>query len=471
MDITKDSIFKLWHEALMIHSRNTGKAYQNGLEHFCEFTKKTPSELIGEARDDYINKVPPWELHHIKDIEAFINYMKSMNGEVSNNSKLLWLKAVKHFYIANKIPVMGVKAQIAAVARDEYLDIPPLKLEDIRKAVEACGLDKMRRALFLTSITSAQGSAEITKLKGKHLKHRVSGVAVINTTRDKDISRHRYIFFIGAEALQAIAEYKPNLKDDEYVFTPVRGGERRLLPQEVVYHFRTIAEKCGFSGGYFNSHRGRHLFKTTMTGNMDSRFIEYIMGHTLPGVESSYFLGQEDKLLEAYLKNQHLLSIFTPQEILQREYDELKRKHEKQLSSETGKLQSNFSTLAQENESLHDQVRGLQDVVEKQNSEVGAYKNKLEEHYKDIEKRLEDKMNAQMSHMLKKLTLLPPDVRNNFLDKSEAEEAAKAKSEPSLPPPAVPATPEEIQKNQDNYEQSLELLREDYRKREAKKKR
>jgi integrase/regulator of replication initiation timing len=355
MDITGDESFKVWNEALLIHNENTGKLYKIGLEHFCEFIKKTPSKLIGEAREDYINRVPPWDLRHIKDIEAFINYMKSLNGKenVSNNTKNAWIKAVKHFYAANKIPVIGVKAQIPAVPREEYLDIPLLKIEDIRAAVEACGVDKMRRALFLTSISSAQGSAEITKLKGKHLKNRKSGVAIINTSRDKDISKHRYIFFIGAEALQAIAEYKPNLEDDEYIFTPALVEKRRLKAQEVVHCFSTIAEKCGFPDGYFNSHRSRHYFETMMTGNMDSDFIDYVMGHTLPGVKSNYFIGQEDKLLEAYLKNQHLLSIFTSQEILQRQYDELKRKHEKQLSAETGSMRNDIEQIKQEKSRLH----------------------------------------------------------------------------------------------------------------------
>jgi hypothetical protein len=35
-------------------------------------------------------------------------------------------------------------------------------------------------------------------------------------------TKRRYTFFIGSEALEAIKEYKPNLKDDEYVFSKVR---------------------------------------------------------------------------------------------------------------------------------------------------------------------------------------------------------------------------------------------------------
>lgn len=46
-----------------------------------------------------------------------------------------------------------------------------------------------------------------------------------------------------------------------------------------------------------------------------------------PGVESHYFSGNQDKMIEAYLKNLHLLSVFTDQETLQKQYDDLKQKH------------------------------------------------------------------------------------------------------------------------------------------------
>ncbi len=70
---------------------------------------------------------------------------------------------------------------------------------------------------------------EVRKLQGRHLKNIVRGVAVIGMTRGK--TNRRYTFFLGAEALEAIREYKPELKDDEYIFIHRDGTQ--LRPQEV----------------------------------------------------------------------------------------------------------------------------------------------------------------------------------------------------------------------------------------------
>ncbi|VVB96415.1 Tyrosine recombinase XerC [uncultured archaeon] len=321
-----DSTFQAWIEPLQVHNSSTAVTYKTGLLRFCEFTKKTPGQLLEEARQDYLNRVPPWELRHIKAIENFILNLKKTNL-VSDNTKITWLKGVKRFYTDNKIPLTKINTGISSSPKEEYVDLPTLKVEDVRKAVEACGLDKMRRALILALFSSGQGQSEIRRLKGRHLKNVVNGVAVVNTYREKDISKRRYTFFISSEALAAIKEYKPGLKDDEYVFTQKVGG-KPLIEQEVVYYLGSIEEKCKFPKGYLKAHRVRHYFKSTLTGKMDSVFIEYIMGHKLRGVEGSYFKGDEKTLLEAYLKNQQHLSIFTDHEVMQREYDGLKKENE-----------------------------------------------------------------------------------------------------------------------------------------------
>lgn len=325
MDIN-DSTFQAWIEPLQVHNPSTAVTYKMGLIRFCEFTEKTPEQLLEEARQDYLNRVPPWELRHIKAIEAFILDLKKTNDK-SDNTKLTWLKGIKRFYSDNKIPLIRIKAGISSSPKERYVDLPILKPEDVRKGIEACGLDKMRRALILTLFSSGQGQAEIRRLKGRHLKNVINGVAVVNTYREKDISKRRYTFFIGSEALAAIKEYKPELKDDEYVFTQKWGG-KPLVEQEVVYYLNSIEEKCGFQKGYLKAHRVRHYFKSVLTGKMDYVFIEYIMGHKLRGVEGSYFKGDDKTLLEAYLGNQQHLSIFTDHEILQHEYDNIKKENE-----------------------------------------------------------------------------------------------------------------------------------------------
>jgi integrase len=321
-ELENDEVFNMWFNSF--DRTNTQLSYRNSLRVFCEFTGAYPKALIDEAREDYINRVPPWELRHVKRIDAFLTYLKTKNGELANHTKLNYIKAVKHFYTFNKIPVILNKTGIAQKASERYLDILLLKIEDIRKAVLSTGINTFLKAYILTTLSSGQGQNEVRALKGKHLKNIVNNVCIVNMTRGK--SQRRYFFFIGNEALEAIKEYKPNIADDDFVFTQKRDDNKnkQVSTQAVTTEFERHSEKLGFSAGYFAPHRLRHYFKSTLTGSMDEIFIEYLMGHKLSGAQSSYFLGNQSKMLEQYIKNQDRLTVFTDKEVLQKQYDELK---------------------------------------------------------------------------------------------------------------------------------------------------
>lgn len=342
-DIINDKTFIAWHQPLYISNKNTANGYRLGMIHFCNFIKKNPTQLIEEAREDYINRVPPWDLRHVKYVETFITHMQ-INGTLANNTKLNYIKGVKHFYKFNKIP-LEVDCNIPQGATEEYLDIPLLKLEDVREAVLGAGHDKFIRAYILTGLSSGQAQGELLTLKGKDLKEVNNGVAVVNKTRGK--THRRYFFFIGAEALQAIKEYKPDLKDDEHIFTQKKSN-KKLTSQELITFLSRHVKKLGFDSRYFASHRVRHYFKTVLTGNMDTVFIEYLLGHKLGGAESNYFLGNKPKMIEQYIKNQHLLTVFTSQEVLQKQYDELKKAKDgdvEALRKQIAQMETNWMEL------------------------------------------------------------------------------------------------------------------------------
>lgn len=319
-----DPTFLEWKESLEQRNKGTAHSYHYGIIYFSKFCKKSPAELLKEAKDDYINRVPPWELRHVKYIEKFASYLLNDGQTQSASTKLNFIKAVKHFYAYYKIPVVGVKHGLNNVGVTErYQNIPLLKLEDIRKAVLACGTNKMVKGMILTLLSSGQGQYELRSIKGKHLKNIVNNVAIVEMIRGK--TKRRYTFFIGSEALEAIGEYKPHLQDNEYLFSKVR-THNPLSSQEFDNFMKRISESVGLNKSYFSPHRFRHYFKSSLTGNMEHTYIEFLMGHKLPGVESNYFLGNRDNMIEAYLKNQHLLTVFTDKEVLQKQYDELKSK-------------------------------------------------------------------------------------------------------------------------------------------------
>lgn len=324
-----DKVYSAWIKSL---SDRTASRYRYGIIAYCDYTEKSCRVLINEAREDYVNRAAPWELRHIKEFEGFIQALKSdkilrADGKkLSNWAKLGYVNAIRHFYQLNKIPVESLnKVNIPAMASEKYLDLEGLKLDDIRKAVLSCGVDeKLTKALILTFLSSGQAQAEIQKLQGRHLKNVVNDVAIVNMTRGK--TNRRYMFFIGQEALTAIHDYKPNIGDNDFVFTQ-KTKDKPLNDTYIGTIFKRLAAKLGWERSYFQPHRFRHYFKSQLSGSMDSTFIEYFLGHKLPGVESNYFLGNQDKMLEQYTKNQDKLTVFTNAETLQKQYDNLKQEN------------------------------------------------------------------------------------------------------------------------------------------------
>lgn len=323
-----DILYETWIKSL---SERTASRYRYGVIAYCDYAGKSCTALINEAREDFINRVAPWELRHIKSFEGFIQNLKDdkvkrADGKpLSKWAKLGYINAVRHFYQLNKIPVEKLKHNIPAMASEKYLDVPILKLEDIRKAVLSCGVDeKLTKALILTFLSSGQAQAEIQKLHGRHLKNVVNGVAVVNMTRGK--TNRRFTFFIGSEALQAIHDYKATIGDSDLVFTQ-KTSDKALNDTYIGTIFKRLAAKLNWERAYFQPHRFRHYFKSQLSGSMDSTFIEYLLGHKLPGVESNYFLGNQDKMLEQYIKNQDKLTVFTDKEVLQKQYDKLSEEH------------------------------------------------------------------------------------------------------------------------------------------------
>jgi integrase len=322
--VMADKCFEKWQDSIK-GKINTQLKYKYGILKYCEHTGKEPTTLINEAKEDYINRVTPWELRHVNALESFVSSFKN-DTTISNWTKLGWINSVKNFYAFHKIPIPEInKTGIDSSATEEYRDIPVLKLEDIRKGVNICGDNLLLKALILTFLSSGQGQAEIQKLKGKHLKNVVNGIAVVNMTRGK--TNNRYTFFIGSEALDAIKEYKPGLKDEDFIFTQA-SRDRPINDSYVGTMFARHAEKLGFDRGYFAPHRYRHFFKTSLTGLVDSLFIEFWMGHKPKGTDANYFLGTsiQGRMLDAYTKNLDKLTVFTDKEVLQKQYDELKGK-------------------------------------------------------------------------------------------------------------------------------------------------
>jgi integrase len=370
LEESKDKTLNRWLETL---KQSTARPYKEGMKRYVEFTGLSPTELIEQARQDYIDRVPPWEIRSVKSVEDFIQHLKKQG--LSNMSMLSYFSGVRNFYSFNKVPLPKIdNIGISATLTERYKEIDLIKLEDVRKFITTCGTDqKMLKALALCFLSSGQAQSEIQSLKGKHLNKIINGVAVIKMTRAK--TNIDYVFFLGSEALAAIKEYKPLIGDEDFIFTQDDGKTKLNVPY-IDMLFSRHSNKLGYKRGYINPHRFRHYFKTALTGNMDTNYIEYLMGHKLRGVEDSYFIGTaaQDKILEAYTKNQDKLTVFTDAEVLQKQYDELKKQGlgNEALKEENARLNQDLGAMQFQHEKDLEALQAEMEEMKRQ--QIAFYK-------------------------------------------------------------------------------------------------
>lgn len=340
MEIKNDPHFKKWIKSL---KPATANIYGGALFHFCEFTGFDPSELIKQAYEDYDKFLPPYRLRHIKYVDSFQIHLQD-SIEYANLTKITHVNGVRRFYKFYKISTADVNGHnIPTIVTERYMELPVLKQVDVRSMVNYFERNKLIRAVILTAFSTGQAQDDIYNLKGRHLKNVRDGVAIIKKIRGKT-KGDQYVYFIPPEALAAIHEYKPHIKDDEFVFTI--GNGNKMYPAYAGKYISRMEKGLGWVQGYAQLHRVRQYWKTKLTGKMDRLFLEHIMGHKTQGVEGNYFVAEavQDEILAAYLENLHLLTVFTDKETLQKENDTLKVKQ----SSEIDEIRKNYQMLQEQ---------------------------------------------------------------------------------------------------------------------------
>ncbi len=350
--LKKDPCYNKWIEAQRV-SKNSIYSYSYALQMFSEFTGLTPEQLVTEAREDAKQHLGTWEIRAIEHYEGFVTYLKKLDGSLSDNYKHLLLQGVKNFYRFYKVPIIS-DFSISARITDRYRDIKNLKMEDIRKAVQMCGRNKMIRAMIICLVASGQGQAELRALKGYHLKNVINNVVVVRMARHR--SKKEYFFFLNQEAVDAVHEYKKDLKDGDYIFTQV-GSDKPLSVQEFDAFMRRHAERCGLDPSYIAPHRIRHFWKNALQGYITQDFIEFLMGHRLVGSQDNYFEGNANlnKMIAEYIKHQDKITITLSEEKLQKAYDDLKEK------CESTKIE-NIQRMTGEIEELKKQIETMREA-------------------------------------------------------------------------------------------------------------
>lgn len=345
-----DELLDEWLENTELAEKTT-KNYKYALKIYCELHTMTPTELIEEAENDLQSDKLPRQ-YGIK--KRLVQYQKFLSESRSQSTKAIYTSGVKSFYHYFEIPLPLAKKRnkIQTLLKNDWKGFG-------RDVVRNClkHLNSRNRAMLLCIISGGFAKNEILNLKISDIQDiDAQGITTVRLIREK--TNTKYTTFLSMEATQAIKEYLKDRKERTerlgivdnipYLFVSVYKGEIKQL-DGFAYNmtFIDLAKKMGqefkTDKGTFNALRGhnfRKFFKTQMQNHgLPVWQVESQMGHELSALDKAYFIEDEHKMKENYIK--HLDAVMVEHEVQQVTIEE---------SEEFQKIQGELTEIKQAHE-------------------------------------------------------------------------------------------------------------------------
>lgn len=319
---------------------NTRNAYLIAMRMYSNFTKKTPTAMINEAKSDIRAGKFMDERAVFADLILFAEHLSDQ--KLAPKTQALRLAAIKSFYSCHYVETPKLKkGKVKPLEKNKAI---PTKqdLQDVLKAS-----DLLSKAIVLTGVSSGLGSNEIKNLKIKTFKAGYDPVTEIGTlTMRREKTDVDFITFLTPETTRAINDYlayrsrtikgrdpkrefqlakQRVTSDDGYLFilqnVPIEylqthDEELRKITRnafEKLYNGLSTASGKNTTAGNWNlirSHNMRKYFNSALlNAGADSFFVEFLMGHELDATRAAYFRANPDKLKELYKKFMSYLTI------------------------------------------------------------------------------------------------------------------------------------------------------------------
>jgi integrase len=355
-------------------SEKTQGTYINYMKKFCSCVGKSPSELIKEAEEETRKGLL---LSERKTMEHITRYRQCIK-DLAPKSQSLGMAVVKSFYEAFDIELSSsIRKQKKSVPKRENQNF--IKKEDVEKMI-TYAQNTRDKAIFFCMATSGMGAQEITNLKFSDITFGEDGISTISIRRNK--ADNNLVTFISPEATQALKEYidernrTPELAikgKNDYVFVTYGGshsGKKGIHMSEGAFCkiFKDLGIELGYSngGGFIKtrSHALRKFFTSTLeSAGFPKPKVDFMVGHTLNGVDISYYNRDPAELKELYIKYLHHLTFFE-KTIEVRSLDTKDAERLSALEQENAKLRleniGGMKKLSEENETLKNQVETMQ---------------------------------------------------------------------------------------------------------------
>ena len=186
------------------------------------------------------------------------------------------------------------------------------------------------KAIFLCMATSGMGLQEVTNLKMSNITFGEDSISTISIRRkkvDTDL-----VTFISPEATKALKEYIEERNRDpklpvkgknDYVFVTylnggvVNGGKKggKISDRGFTKIFKDLGNELGYDNGEdfvkTRSHALRKFFTSTLeSAGFPKPKVDFMVGHTLKGVDLAYYNRDPAELKELYIKYLQHLTFF-----------------------------------------------------------------------------------------------------------------------------------------------------------------
>lgn len=388
MDILDDPKLKLWLSGYG-EKPATQRNYMVAMKLYIEYIKKSPSEIIDEAKKDIREGKFIDERAIFTDLNLYAAHLR--DREISPKSRAAYLAGVRSFYKYFYIDVPKVRA-----GSNKTLEInkPIPTKEDLQIVLSVS--DPLTKAIVLTGVSSGLSKNEIQNLRIIEYKRGYdpeTEICTLQLRREKTDTD--FVTFLDPEATRAINAYlefrgrkishKDKMRDvqlkkqritsdegylfimqkisDDYLYTNDE-SLRKLSTNAFFDIYQSISVKVGMcaGGGNWNlirSHNMRRYFNSALlNAGADSFFVEFLMGHTLDDTRAAYFRASPEKLREQYIK-------YIPYLAIQKELNVVESPEYKKLKSENEILARENVRATVENAEiieLREKIRKIEEV-------------------------------------------------------------------------------------------------------------
>ncbi len=345
-------------------AEKTTKNYKYAVKIYCELHNLTPTELINEAESDLQSDKLPRQ-YSIK--KRLVQYQKFLTESRSQSTKAIYVSGVKSFYHYFEIPLPLAKKRnkVQTLLKNDWKGFG-------KDVVRSClrHLNSRNRAMLLCIVSGGFAKNEILNLKISDTQDiDAQGITTVRLIREK--TNTKYTTFLSIEATAAIKEYLKDRKERTerlgivdnvpYLFVSVYQGNVSQL-DGFAYNmtFIDLAKKMGkefeTDKGTFNALRGhnfRKFFKTQMQNHgLPVWQVESQMGHELSPLDRAYFIEDENKMKENYIK--HLDAIMVESEV--REVSIEESEEFRKLQAQNKALMEKMANLEMSEEAIVDRL-------------------------------------------------------------------------------------------------------------------